>query len=120
MFQLNVITAIILIIIAIILRLTYIIIMNACSTKKCPLLVSPLLQKRKKFENNSLVCYMCKCTSGHMIVIDILKFDVRYFEEFNHASRILEYSQTKWLGLGSGISSSTPQKSGTLQRVLHE
>lgn len=119
MFQLNVITAIILIITAIILRLTYIIIMNACSTKKYTL-VSPLLQKRKKFENNSLVCYMYECTSGHMIVIDILKFDVRYFEEFNHASRILEYSQTKWLGLGSGISSSTPQKSGTLQRVLHE
>lgn len=40
-------------------------------------------------------CIMCECTSGPMIVIDILKFDVRYFEEFNHASRILEYSQTK-------------------------
>ena len=55
MFQLNVITAIILIIIAILLRLTYIIIMNACRTKRCTLPVSPLLQKRKIFENNSLV-----------------------------------------------------------------
>lgn len=95
MLQLNVITAVILIIIAIILRLTYIIIMNVCSTKKHALLASPLLQKRKNFENNSLVCYMCECTSGHVIVIDILKFDVRYFEEFNHASSILEYSQTR-------------------------
>lgn len=89
MFQLNVITAIILIIIAKNIQAPYIIIMNVCSTKKHTLLVSPLLQKRKNFENHSLVCYMCECTSGHMIVIDILKLDVRYFEEFNHASSIL-------------------------------
>lgn len=63
--------------------------------RNVPFLLALFYRKGKNLKITPLVCYMCECTSGHMIVIDILKFDVRYFEEFNHASRILEYSQTK-------------------------
>lgn len=51
------------------------------------LLLALFYEKEKNYENSSLACYMCEYTIGHMIVTDIiLEFDVRYFEEFNHAS----------------------------------